>query len=119
MNSLDYSLSSMFDRTENNSIRKKSRVRHVLETFDIEMSLDSVVARILELKKYYEEKGYADLFFEISYDDSERGRIQLRGWAPETDQDFAERLKQLDQWQEQVTKREEAEFERLKKKLGK
>ena len=119
MSSWNYVSRGVFDRTKNNSVREKSIVEHRLETLYIEEKLTEVLKKLNELSQYYTSKGYSDLFIEMLYDDEDKARVYLNGWLPEDDKEYAERLDTLDKWDLQVRQREEAEFERLKAKLGK
>ena len=112
-------MDGVFDRTKDKYNRERSIVEHLIETLDVETTLDDLITRLSELRGYYNSKGYSNLFIEISYDDDDRARVRLKGWLPEDDKDYAARLATLDQFEQQNKQREEAEFERLRKKLGK
>lgn len=111
----------IINRTINSNTKVQSKVRVQLGYFDIDGSIDAVVERLLEEKLTHLDKGYSDISLSLDYGDDvgeESKSVHIYGLRHETDEEFAQRIKYLDERDANQKKRDLDELERLKKKLG-
>ena len=99
---------------------KKKFKRVMLDSVDVQMDLDSVIKELQELKEEYEKHGFTDLMIDGYYPQyCEHECLGLFGCRIESDEEYAARMEKEAKYAAIEKAKDEAEFERLKNKLGK